>query len=519
MYTYKTTPYKHQRATVTDFLSSKTVAAIDADPGTGKTKMTIDIAVNLHLAGKVDLVVVVAPNNVHTQWIDEQLPIHHATEYSAFSYVAGEWAKKSYQATLKQFIQSPGLKWLSINFETFASATGRQRIQDIVKKLHTGKTLCVVDEAHRIKGQTETTKWVTALGKIAQYRLKLTGTPVGNSPFDLFTQYEYLRPGFWGKNYFVFQHHYGLFVKRTGNGRTFNALCEKKDFDHIHRLASKGHSIEAIAYLVRTSESVVQYVLKNPDIHQPYKNLDELRNKIAPITYTIKKEDCMDLPEKVFEPIYTHLTTEQKTAYKSLIKTYTAELEGRELILDNKLTLTLRLQQITGGFFPHDEDETPVAFAKNPKLDTLLESLEGTNLSKIIISAVFTAEVQGIIEALQKKFPNTKVGRYDGKVSNKEKAETKDAYINGDLDILVGHPLSMGTGLNLQRGSLMYIYSNNFSLTQRVQLEDRIHRIGMQGTAVYRDIYIKGTVDERISKLLIDRKEIADFFRNGGNID
>jgi len=67
--------------------------------------------------------------------------------------------------------------------------------------------------------------------------------------------------------------------------------------------------------------------------------------------------------------------------------------------------------------------------------------------------------------------------------------------------------------LNLQIASLQYFFSNSFMVEARLQAEDRSHRIGMTGPAVYKDIIVKGTIDEKIYENIVQGRDLNDFFK------
>ena len=95
------------------------------------------------------------------------------------------------------------------------------------------KTLIIVDESTVIKSPgAQRTKTVTALGRLGAYRLILTGTPVTNSPFDVYAPMEFLILNFWKCNFFIFKSKYGLFVRdrNRATGARFNRPMTEKDF-------------------------------------------------------------------------------------------------------------------------------------------------------------------------------------------------------------------------------------------------------------------------------------------------
>lgn len=519
---YKTRPRPYQKGAVLEALKSRNLnMMLNADPGLGKTKMSIDIAQSLYRADEITDVWIIAPNSVHRQWIDEQIGIHCAVDYIGLAYKASKWNQKNYQKKIDEYKLATGkLRFFSINVETFAIQSGLDRMREMWKNVK-GKIMLVIDESSRFKNPSaKRFKPVQGLAQRAAYVTTLTGTPINNSPFDLWGQYELLRKDFFDLNFYSFKHRYGLMIKQQGGGRTFTSEAGEKNFRYLRSLISKGLDDELIAERTGFRASAVRWLRANPDHNTPYRNLDELKEKVSPHTIQLRKEDvAKDLPEKIFAPLYTELTPEQKKAYRELVKHYGTEYEGEECTLNHAMTLTMRLQQITGGFFPTTDPDDPstkwIPFKKNPKLDLLLEDLEDMPRGSIIVWAEFRAEIEAIVAAILKKFPDWTVRTYYGGTKDSERSETIAKFQTGLVDVLVAHRQSAGVGLNLQRSNIQYYFSNGFSYEDRKQAEDRIHRIGQKSkTVLYKDLCIKGTVDDKIKSKFLERKELAEDFRN-----
>ena len=106
-----------------------------------------------------------------------------------------------------------------------------------------------------------------------------------------------------------------------------------------------------------------------------YTNLDELEGKLKDFSYRVKKEECLDLPPKLYQQRQINLTTEQMTIYNQLKKRARAMIEDETVSFNNKLTEILRLHQVCQGFLKTDEG-TIYEFKNNPKLKELMALLE-----------------------------------------------------------------------------------------------------------------------------------------------
>lgn len=533
---YKTEPYKHQIDCVHE-LYDKKFGALFMEMGTGKSKTVIDIVSNLYLEDKINAVLLIAPNTVHSQWAIEQIPEHSPVIYLVKTW-KGSSRSKGYEKTLNKFFETDYgcLKWFCVNVEAFSTSNQIERFRNFVKN---HKTAIIVDEATTIKNPSanRTYNITYNLGKVikngrkivasmpyAKYKYILTGTMVTNSPYDLWSMFEFLSQDYFEMNYYAFKNRYG--IERTDVVKDTNIKYRRpvstQEMKWIRRLYSEGSSLEYIAIETGVTEGNIKYILNNPELSLPYKYLDELKNKIATHSFIVRKKDCLDLPKKVYEKLTVELSAAQKKVYKQLEKDYLAQYEDKSLSVQNKLSLLLRLAQVTGGFFPYSfdtvEDGEMVAkkgvtpIGKSVKLEALKRDIEETD-ERLIIFSTFTAEIQMLVTELTKHFPNKRVEAYYGKTSTTKRSRIKEDFKVGDIDILVGNPSCAGVGLNLQKAHLVYYYSNNYSLYHREQSEDRVHRIGQTETCVYKDIIAVGTIDEKIRKSLIEKKNLLEYFR------
>jgi len=278
---------------------------------------------------------------------------------------------------------------------------------------------------------------------------------------------------------------------------------------------------EEIEVMRGISSKNIHWIATHEDIKQPYKALDKLKSEISEHVYIVKKEDCLDLPEKIYSPIYVEMSAEQKKIYNQAKRQMVASYGGKDLTIPQKVSLLIRLQQITGGFFPYDpekgERKEPLLIGKKTaKFERLAQDLAETDGDeKIIIWSHFTAEIRYLQNELTKMFPDDRVETYYGgtKTTKGFRERIISDFQKGDIKILIANPASAGIGLNLQKSSLHYYYSTDFSLEKRLQSEDRSHRIGQSKHVVYKDIIIKGSVDELIHKSLSLKKDLLEFFR------
>ena len=281
---YRTPPFDHQRD-ILERTWDRPHYGILWEQGTGKTKALLDTAAALHLRDMIDGVLVVCPKAVVPVWIDEQVPTHLPEETNP---VALAWTGKAPGAFAKSFARMlghDGLSILAVNYESLWTL----RVQPCVSAfLDRRRCLLVADEAHHIKSpKARRTRALWALGRRATYRRILTGTPVANSPFDLYAQFRFLSPDILNHpTIWSFKHRYGTFRKAyAAGGRSFEELVG-------------------------------------------YRNLDELHRLIAPHSSRVTKDECLDLPPKLYQRRTVEMSPEQQRMYRSLREDLVAEIDG-----------------------------------------------------------------------------------------------------------------------------------------------------------------------------------------------
>ncbi len=538
----KTKPYEHQLTAYNKAYGQK-FFALFMEMGTGKTKVSIDLASNYFNDMEIDAVLVVAPNSVHRQWAEEEIPKHCPVPYETLTWSASKSKTKKFQKAKDSFMKSDKLKFFCVNIETFSCKNYLPMVREYLKS---NRCLMIIDESTTIKNpDAKRTETILAMSELPVKKLILTGTPVTNSPFDLWGQFNFLDYGFFNCDYFMFQHRYGMMIREKrenylGEDYTcirnmrmweiakYRGIVEKVRRDHYEdkngenllvKALDFDDAVEKVHLTSGVSEKTLRYICLHEDIRHPYKGLEKIKSKIDPYTYTVKKEDCLDLPEKIFQPIYVEMSPEQRRIYKSAKKYMMATYNNDDLTVKNKLSLMLRLQQITGGFFPHDPElgekqEPKLIGKKTSKFARIEQDLQEVDCeAKIIIWCKFTSEIRYLRRELNKLYPEDRTETYYGANTTTQKAEVKKDFMDGKIRFLIANKQSAGIGLNLQRSTLHYNYSQDFSLERELQAQDRSHRIGQTKHVVYKDTVVRDSIDELIHKALKSKKDLLEFFR------
>jgi len=466
-YEYKTQPYDHQRRAFEGSWSAE-FFALFMEMGTGKTKVAIDTMAALYEAGKIKAALVVAPKGVYDNWVKGEIPIHLPDRIPRQVIRWTPSKTQKFENELKDFIvdRTPMLKIFVINVEAFSTPRGAEAAEAFCYQ--NAENIVIIDESTTIKNRKAArTKNIIALQRRAKYRRILTGSPITKSPMDLFSQCGFLAEKALGFNsYFAFQARYANVQKRTMGHRSFQQITG-------------------------------------------YRRLDELSEKLDRFSSRVLKEECLDLPVKVYVRREIELTPEQERLYKQMKKLALAKLESGELATTaSVLTQIMRLQQICCGHLQPDDGE--IQLIKNNRLNELLdlsEELQG----KAIIWATYTHDIQQIAYALRDRFGPDSVATYYGATPQDERQEIVNRFQdrNDPLRFFIGQPKTGGYGITLTAANTVIYYSNSYDLEIRLQSEDRAHRIGQTNKVTYIDLVSPNTIDERILEALRNKIDIA----------
>lgn len=480
MYEPKTEPFDHQR-TVLEDTWHREIFAVFWEQGTGKTKLAIDTAARLYDDGRIDAVLVVAPNGVHTNWIVDELPTHLPDRYEAgtYEFVTRSKATKWHATMVREARRRAGLTWFCISYSAFMTKEGKRAVWEFLRDR---RCLYILDESMFVKNMSaKRTRSILASAKYATYKRIMTGTPVGNGPFDVYSQVHFLDSGFWlrhGLNgYQAFKHYFAKMQPRSVVVNTKKGPREKTVYFPIH-----------------------------------WENLDQLRDWLDPIRSRVLKDDVLDLPPKVFTKRYFDMTPAQRSLYEKIKEEFIAELDSGVLITAPLvLTRMLRLQQITCGYIPTDEPNAPLhridAKSTTPRLG-LVEDWSDAMTQQGLVWAEWNEDIDQMMEML-----GDRAVRYDGGVDEAQRERNKRAFKAGDKQFFVSKPSVAGTGHTLTEAKSTLYYNNSFNLIRRMQSEDRNHRAGQDGgdhnRVDYTDIVARDTQDEKVVHALRNKFNIA----------
>ena len=463
-YKFKTKPYKHQLTALKKSWSEKEYGYF-MEMGTGKSKVLVDNMAMLYDKGKINGALIIAPKGVYTNWLSQEIPNHLVDHIKPkmvlWTALTSKTKDKEYQQLFKPDYD---LHILIMNVEALSTKKG---VEFAYKFLRSHKTLMAIDESTTIKNpNAKRTKNILLLGKHAQYRRILTGSPVTKSPLDLYSQCAFLDEQLLGHvSYYTFRNRYAIMIDRNFGGRRVQIVGS-------------------------------------------YQRLDELEEILKEFSYRVQKKDCLDLPKKIYMTRTVELTPEQNSAYATMKSAALAQLKGKMATAPHVLTQLMRLHQITCGHLKSDDGE--ITNFKHNRIEELIDVIDEME-GKVIIWANYVHDIEQITKELEKEYGEGCVAQYYGQVSSEDRQKAIKDFQNpkSKVKYFVGNTQTGGYGITLTAASNVIYYSNSYDLEKRLQSEDRAHRIGQKNNVTYIDMLADDTVDEKIVESLRNKVNIA----------
>lgn len=441
------------------------------EQGTGKSRATIAIVRRRCAAyNRLRRTLIFAPIVVCQNW---------KTEFGMYSKINPRdilVLTKSGKAREKELVKALGEnldanKIIITNYE----AVQMESVMRIIA--HWRPEILICDESQRLKNpQGKRAKLVAAISDMVQHRYILTGTPILNSPMDIFQQFRILDGGeTFGRNFFSFRSNYFVDKNEKWKGKQ--------------------------SYF--------------PKWEPIYEKFPELQNKISAKALRVLKKDCLDLPPLIRQTITVEMSPEQKRIYKEMADEYVAFIkskadESRAVVAQLAVTKALRLQQIISGFAKDDRGEIHrIACPRLTVLSDLLETI--TQTSKAIVWCVFKENYQMIQEVC--KDLGIEYREIHGEISHADRQTGMQEFReNPNIKVMIANQAAAGVGINLIEASYSVYYSKNFSLEQDLQSEARNYRGGSEvHEKVTRiDLIAENSIDELVNEALLNKQNISD---------
>jgi SNF2 family DNA or RNA helicase len=430
--------------------------------GSGKTKIMIDLILNRSFKRTI----IVATSGICKRGTWDQEIFTHAPEGSIFvlnpSKIEGvkrpSWVEEKRKLS-KEFKQEVIIvSYSSIWREPFKSY--------LLKKYKPDCIIC--DESHKIKTPgSKCSKMLTQLGKRTPNRFLMTGTPLGQSPLDIYAQYRFLCPEIFGTN-----------------------------FDKFKQLYTNQVVIPGLMFTML-------------DKKNPYKNLEQLHEKMFSCAFMMEPED-LELPATSDIIVEFEMGKEARQYYKELKKEGCLELEQGVVETSNVLTVITRLQQLCSGYLKVEDDDkkrklVQVDDSRQKTFKDILDSIP--DFEPVIVWAKYRKDIKNIRKLVEA------TGRKAAELSGSR--DTVDEWVNNKATVLIMQISSGAEGLNeLTKARYNIYYTLTHSLIQYHQSRKRTHRPGQTRSVIYYMLVARAgnteTIDQKILKSLQNNQDVID---------
>ena len=328
-------------------------------------------------------------------------------------------------------------------------------LREELKKRKFDAVIC--DESTYIKNATaKRSKAVYQISEKSKVKILVTGTPLTRDALDVFGQYRFLDRGIFGS-------------------------------------------------LSRFKAEFCQYATAGGfPILVGHKNLDVLQDRIHSIAIRFRKDECLDLPDKVFVKRPFRLTGSSEI-YENLKYNSIAELKTLDVIqAQNILTKIIKLSQVCSGFLINEE-RIPIDIG-NEKFNELVDVLEESNLeeTKVIIWCKFRHSIESLMRKLQKYGPTSLYG------DTTNKQEALDKFRNDPTSKILVAQIQTGFGYTVNEATIAIYYETTHDLGHWLQSMDRNHRIGQTSKVTYITLVALNTIEESIYEALKNKQDLLN---------
>lgn len=434
----KFSPYPYQKKSI-DWILEHDRCGLLLDMGLGKTVCTLTAIEDLiYNRFEVSKVLIIAPIRVALSTWSSEIEKWDNIAHIRYSIAVG----------------TPAQRMKALEQDADIYIINRENVVWLIENHHWNFDMCVIDELSSFKNN-QSKRFKSLRKRIARCGrvVGLTGTPAPNSLMDLWPQLYLLDQG-----------------KRLG----------KTISQYRNRYFKPG----------RSNGYVVYDYTPLPEAEK------EIYDRISDICISMKKEDYLEMPEKVFNTVDIELDKKSLKYYKQLERNAIIELGDDDAVLaSNAASACNKLQQIANGAV-YTEDRSAIRI-HNAKLEALEELIESANGQPVIVFYQFKHDQERIKERFETR-------------ELKSDQDVKD-WNDKRIPILLAHPASIGHGLNLQHGGHIIIWFGlTWSLELYLQANDRLYRQGQEKTVMIYHIVAKDTVDERIVKALSNKEKGQD---------
>lgn len=449
----KTNLFKHQQQAFNKLKNLK-ACALFMDMGTGKTRTALELIQYKLNKGKITRVFWICPCSTKKNLILD------ISKHSIFS--------TSYIENIQdEFICVIGSETISQSDKYYF------KLVNLIKQ--NKHSMIILDESHMFKNpKAVRTERISKLSNQISNRMILTGTPVTQGIWDLYSQFYFLHPKILGYN-------------------SFYAFAA----NHL------------------------EYSDKYPGMIVDTHNTDYITKKINPYVYQTTKKECLDLPPKTYTDSYFYFDDDQEKIYNKIKEYFIDKINLDNFNGEYILNMLNYLHRVASGYInleieeeywnPKNGNSTRIIEFKHKSYDRAIETVEQLKLipkeSKTIIWHKFNSDLELLQHALDEE--KIKCVYVNGKMTLKEREKAiKQFKTSKNINVLVININIGNLGLNLQEANYMIYYNSTFDYAKRIQSEDRIYRIGQNKNCHIIDILSSSGIDGMIEKSIQDKSSL-----------
>lgn len=456
-FSFKTDPFPHQNSAFM-FGQEHPKFLLADDQGLGKTFSAINLAISRQSQMKHCLIIC-GVNGLKWNWEGEIETHSNATKkvLGVYTNTKGRRVQGSVKKRLED-LDTIDEFFIITNKETLLNKDIQAKLKEMCDSGEIG--MIVIDEFHKLKNsQSKVGKAIHKLN--SYYKVALTGTPLMNNPIDLYNLLKWLDVEY--RSLTAFKNDYCIFVAGAFGGEI-----------------------------------------------QGFKNMPQLQENLARVQLRRRKEEVLDLPEKIRTTNYVELTTEQEKLYKDIKNDLLSEI-NEIVLLPNPLAKLIRLRQVTGC--PQILDPEMGLGAKMERLVEIVGELKAQN-HKFIIFSNWKETLRIVERELVKKGITYTV--VDGDTKDEDKMSNVRRFQDDPSVLgLIGTTGALGTGFTANKAEYVIFLDSPWNEANKRQAEDRAHRIGTKNTVNVITLVSQGTIDDKIEQLIEVKKDMSEYLIDG----
>ena len=449
----KTTPFNYQKDVYAEAMNFNKYI-LNLEMGTGKSMISLLAMKKRMELGQIKRCLIVpCVASLKYNW-QEEIRKHLGEESLVLGNRRnrkGRWSVKSNAEKLADLENLPqGSKWLITNVESFRDKNIKEAVKKLIKKGEIDAL--IIDEVHKlVSPRAQQTKAILSLAPLIPYTLLLTGTILLNRPTDLFVPLKLIDAE--TKSFTVFKNFYCIM---GGYG---------------------GYQIVG------------------------YKHLDELQHRLSEVSVRVRKEDVLDLPDKLFVEEYLEMENKQTKIYQQVLESIVADID-KVVLNPNPLAQMIRLRQATA-----DTSILSDSVAESVKFDraeSLIEDIVA-NGDSVLVFSNWSEVIDNFEARLTDKFS---VAKITGKATDVE--AQKEKFNEDDCHILLMTTKAGGTGHTFNKATYIIFSDEPWTSADLQQAVARCHRIGQTKPVTIYTLMCKDTIDEYIHRIVKRKGALGD---------